>query len=264
MAMAIPERSNAAPRARTARWRGPVETTLFFVLLAIAWEVGVQALQVKSYLLPPPSDILRETVTSAPLLWLHALITLREVAIGFVVAVALGVAVAAAIFFVPLARRTLYPLMVALQSIPKVGLAPIIVVWCGYGLESKIVMAFLFAFFPIVIATMGGLASVPAHLEEHFRALKAGPFVTFRRLRMPAAMPNFVDGCKVAMPLAVIGAIVGEFVGSNDGLGNLILLATGSSRTTLTFAALLTVTALSFVLFYAIELVGRLVWWRQV
>lgn len=249
---------------KPAGWRGPLEATLFFAALAIAWEVAVKLLQVKAYLLPPPSAILAETLRSAPLLWTHALITLREVVIGFVLATVLGVAVAASIFFVPLARRTIYPLMVVLQSIPKVGLAPIIVVWCGYGLESKIVMAFLFAFFPIVIATMGGLASVPASLEEHFRALKAGPWITFRRLRMPAALPNFIDGCKVAMPLAVIGAIVGEFVGSNDGLGNLILLATGSSRTALTFAALLTVTALSFVLFYAIEIVGRLVWWRQV
>ena len=162
----------------------------------------------------------------------------------------------------PVARRTLYPLVIGLQSIPKIGLAPIIIVWFGYGLSSKVIMAFLFAFFPIVISTLGGLGATPAHLIEHFQALRASPWTTFWKLRVPSALPNFVDGCKVAMPMAVIGAVVGEFVGSNDGLGNLILLATGSSNATLTFAGLFAVTALSLLLFFLIELLGRLVWWR--
>ena len=182
---------------------------------------------------------------------------------GVLAAVALGVLVSVLIYFVPIAKRTLYPFMIALQSIPKIGLAPIIVVWSGYGLSSKVIMAFLFAFFPIVISTLGGLGGIPAHLEEHFKALGASPWETFWRLRVPSALPNFIDGCKVAMPLAVIGAIVGEFVGSNDGLGNLILMATGSSQTALTFAALAAVTGLSLALFYIIEILGRLVWWRS-
>jgi NitT/TauT family transport system permease protein len=193
----------------------------------------------------------------------QSLVTLSEVLAGFAGALLVGVPIAVAVFFLPIARRTLYPLVVALQSIPKVGLAPVMVVWLGYGLASKVTMAALFAGFPIIIATLGGFSGVPANLEEHFRALNAGPWTTLWRLRMPAALPGFVDGCKVAMPLAVIGAIVGEFVGSNDGLGNLILAATGASRTTLTFAALLAVTFLSLALFTLIELLGRLVWWRR-
>lgn len=250
----------AASLRRAVRER--LEPVLFFLLLGAAWEGSVRLLEIKSYLLPPLSAIGVALWEARGLLWTHTLVTLGEVLLGFAAAVLAGVPMALAVFLLPLARRTLYPLLIALQSIPKIGLAPIIVVWCGYGLGSKVLMAFLFAFFPIVIATLGGLSGIPAHLEEHFRALGAGRFATFWRLRVPAALPNFVDGCKLAMPLAVIGAIVGEFVGSNDGLGNLILTATGSSQTALSFAALLAVTALSLALFYAIELLGRLVWWR--
>lgn len=240
-----------------------LQTTAFFVVLGIAWEYSVKIFNVKSYLLPALSDIFREMWESKAILWQQTLITLNEVLLGFLFAATLGVAIAAAIHFLPLARRTLYPLVIGLQSIPKIGLAPIIIVWFGYGLTSKVIMAFLFAFFPIVIATLGGMASTPEHLIEHFQALRASPWTTFWKLRVPSALPNFVDGCKVAMPLAVIGAIVGEFVGSNDGLGNLILLATGSSNSTLTFAGLFAVTALSLFLFFVIELLGRFVWWRS-
>jgi NitT/TauT family transport system permease protein len=240
-----------------------IDAVLFFAVLALVWEFSVAAFDIKPYLLPSISSICEALWQSRAVIWDNSLITLGEVLWGFLAAVVLGVIIAALIYFVPVARRTIYPFMIALQSIPKIGLAPIIVVWFGYGLTSKVIMAFLFAFFPIVISTLGGLGGIPAHLEEHFRALRASPWETFWRLRVPSALPNFVDGCKVAMPLAVIGAIVGEFVGSNDGLGNLILMATGSSQTALTFAALAAVTALSLLLFYIIELLGRLVWWRS-
>jgi NitT/TauT family transport system permease protein len=243
--------------------RDTLQTALFFVFLGIAWEYSVRIFEVKSYILPPLSDIFRELWVSRGPLWENTLITLNEVLIGFLLAVVFGVAIAAAIYFLPIARRTLYPTVIGLQSVPKIGLAPIIIVWFGYGVFSKIVMAFLFAFFPVVIATLGGLNTTPANLIEHFQALRASRWTTFWKLRVPSALPNFIDGCKVAMPMAVIGAIVGEFVGSNDGLGNLILLATGSSNSTLTFAALFAVTGLSLILFFAIELLGRMVWWRS-
>jgi len=243
--------------------RDTLQTALFFVLLGLAWEYSVKFFEVRSYILPPLSDIFVEMWDSRALLWQHTLITLNEVLIGFLLAVVLGVAIAAAIFFLPIAKRTLYPTVIGLQSVPKIGLAPIIIVWFGYGVLSKVVMAFLFAFFPIVIATLGGLSTTPEHLIEHFQALRASRWTTFWKLRVPSALPNFVDGCKVAMPMAVIGAIVGEFVGSNDGLGNLILLATGSSNSSLTFASLFAVTGLSLFLFFLIELLGRFVWWRS-
>lgn len=234
----------------------------FFMVIGLAWELGVRHSGIQSYLLPPPSDIFAELWQSRSSLLAQSLVTLTEVFWGFVIAVVLGIPVAALVYFSNMAKRTVYPFLVALQSIPKIGLAPLIVVWFGYGLAAKLIMAFLFAFFPIVISTLGGLASTPAHLEEHFRALRATRWQSFWRLRVPSALPSILDGCKVAMPLAVIGAVVGEFVGSNDGLGNLILTASGSGNTTLTFAALIAVTALSLILFYGVAYWERFIWWR--
>jgi NitT/TauT family transport system permease protein len=254
-------KNNTKPKRKWLS-REVIDASIFFIILALVWEFGVQIFEVKAYLLPALSDIFKEGWSSRDLLWAQSLVTLKEVVLGFALAVILGVVIAALIFFVPIAKRTIYPLMIGLQSIPKIGLAPIIIVWFGYGLGSKVIMAFLFAFFPIIISTLGGLAATPRNLEEHFQALGASGWATFWKLRMPFALPSFMDGCKVAMPLAVIGAIVGEFVGSNDGLGNLILLATGSSNTALTFAALMAVTLMSLLLFFILERLGRFVWWR--
>jgi NitT/TauT family transport system permease protein len=238
------------------------ESAAFFVALVLAWEALVRLLHIKAYLLPTPSEIVVAGWERLGTLFSQTLITFYEVMLGFACALGGGILIALGIFVIPLLRRTLYPLVVAFQGTPKVALAPLIVVWIGYGTSSKVLMSFLFAFFPIVISTLGGLSSTPLHLEEHFRALRAPVWVTFWRLRIPNALPNLIDGCKVAMPLAVIGAIVGEFVGSDRGLGNLIVFAAGSSRTDLTFAAIIFVTLLSLVLYGIIEYAGRFVWWR--
>lgn len=238
------------------------EPLLFSLLLLGAWEWAVVAFEIKPYLLPAPTVIGKAIHNSAAVLFQQTLVTLKEVLLGFAAAALGGVALAIGIFAVPMIRRTIYPVVVALQGIPKVALAPVIVVWLGYGVESKVLMAFLFAVFPVVISTLGGLHSTPQNLEEHFRAMRASRWATFLHLRAPSALPNFVDGCKVAMPLAVIGAIVGEFVGSQSGLGHLIVFSTGAGRTDLTFAAIAAVTVLSLVLYGVIEKLGKLAWWR--
>jgi NitT/TauT family transport system permease protein len=242
--------------------RALIDGAIFFVLLGLLWEASVHVFDIKAYLLPRPSAILRESWDSRALLATHGWVTLKEVLLGFALAVVAGFAAAVLIYFVPLLRRTLYPLLIALQSIPKVGLAPIVVVWFGYGLSSKVLMAFLFAVFPVLVATMGGLRDTPQHLVEHFRTLQASFWQTLWQLRLPSLMPNFVDGCKIAMPLAVIGAVVGEFIGSYEGLGNLVMVASGAGKSSLTFAALLAVTLLSLALFAVVEALGKLVWWQ--
>jgi NitT/TauT family transport system permease protein len=256
-----PRRVGRAPQTGL-RWE-TVQVGGFFLALAVAWELAVGLFRVKEYLLPAPSAIALELWQSRWILLQHSVITLNETVWGFLAGVAAGVLLAAGIFFSRFARRTVYPLVVALQSVPKAAVAPLLIVWFGYGLASKVVMSFLIAFFPIVIAALGGLMSTPEHLLEHFRSHRASWWATFWRLRVPSALPSFVDGCKVAMPLAVIGAVIGEFVGSNEGLGNLIMLASGSMRTTLVFAALTAVTLLSLALFAIVEALGSFVWWRS-
>ena len=172
------------------------------------------------------------------------------------------IALALAIFAVPSLMRTVFPLIVVIQGIPKIALAPLMVIWVGYGITSKVLMAFLFAFFPVVITTLGGLAGTPVNLIEHFRANRASQWTTFRRLRIPSALPSMMDGCKAAMPLAVIGAIVGEFVGAEQGLGYLILEANASARSDLLFAALVVISVVAGALYWLVELIAARVWWR--
>ena len=233
-----------------------------FLVLALVWEKAVDIFHVKAYLLPPLSKVLTTAWTSRGVLLRESWITTLEIAQGFVWAMLGGVLLAVAIHAFGAVRRTVYPLIVVFQGLPKIALAPLMVIWVGYGSASKVLMAFLFAFFPVVISTLGGLASTSPALIEHFRAIRASRWTTFRRLQVPSALPAVIDGAKTAMPLAVIGAIVGEFVGSEAGLGHLILEANANARTDLLFAALLMVSLLAGVLYLVVELAGRRVWWR--
>lgn len=242
--------------------RRVVETILFWGALALVWEFGVTLAGVRSYLMPSLSKVVAAGWQERDLILAECWVTLREVLAGFALAVAGGVLLGMAIHFSAVARRTLYPLVTALQSMPKVALAPLMIVWFGYGFASKLASTFLFAFFPLVIATLGGLAGIAANLDEHFRALGASRWDTLLRLQLPAALPAFADGVKIAMPLAVIGAIVGEFIGAEQGLGHLMTLATANAQTDLMFAAILAITVLASLLFWAVDVASRAIWWR--
>ncbi|AZG09291.1 ABC transporter permease [Pigmentiphaga sp. H8] len=243
-------------------WRRVIDPTVLCLLLALLWERAVDMFGIKPYLLPPLSKVLESLWTNRATLVLQSWVTTQEVLAGFAIAVVGGIALGVAIHAMPLLRRALYPLVVVFQGLPKIALAPLMVIWFGYGSASKILMAFLFAFFPVVIATMGGLAGTPAHLIEHFKAIRAPAWTTFRRLYVPAALPSIMDGCRSAMPLAVIGAIVGEFVGSDSGLGHLILEANANGRTDYLFAALIVVSAVAGLLYLLVELAAKRIWWR--
>lgn len=251
---------DAASRIRSLR--AALEPVAVFIVLAVLWEWAVDIFAIKPYLLPALSSVLRSLWHNRMMLLEQALVTGGEIVLGYAAAVIGGVLMALAIFGWPLAYRMFYPVLVVFQGLPKIALAPLMVVWVGYGTSSKVLMAFLFAFFPVMIMTLGGLAGTPEHLVEHFRAIRASSWTMFRRLRLPAALPSIMDGCKTAMPLAVIGAIVGEFVGSQRGLGYLILESNAQARTDLLFAALVAISLLAGLLYWAIEVLARRVWWR--
>ena len=251
---------DAASRIRSLR--AALEPVAVFIVLAVLWEWAVDIFAIKPYLLPALSSVLRSLWHNRMMLLEQALVTGGEIVLGYAAAVIGGVLMALAIFGWPLAYRMFYPVLVVFQGLPKIALAPLMIVWVGYGTSSKVLMAFLFAFFPVMITTLGGLAGTPEHLVEHFRAIRASSWTMFRRLRLPAALPSIMDGCKTAMPLAVIGAIVGEFVGSQRGLGYLILESNAQARTDLLFAALVAISLLAGLLYWAIEVLARRVWWR--
>ncbi|WP_395446534.1 ABC transporter permease (plasmid) [Aminobacter sp. UC22_36] len=248
----------------SSRLAAYVQVISFFGAFLLFWEYGVRYFEVKSYILPPISSIAVAIWESKDQIFEHSMYTLGEVLIGFTAAVIIGVLLGMIVYVSPFAQRTIYPLVTALQTTPKSALAPLMIVWFGYGFISKVAMAFLFAFFPIVVATLGGFAGTSKNLEEHFRALNAGPWRTFTTLRLPSALPSFIDGCRVAMPLAMIGAIIGELVGSDRGLGNLIMLGTASSRTDLVFGCIIVITLISLVLYALIEFAAKSVWWRGI
>ena len=245
-----------------ASWRRFSDPLILAVVLAVLWEHSVNWFQVKAYLLPPLTKVFESLWGNRAILLSESWVTIQEVLAGFVLAVVGGVMLGGLIYSVPVINRTLYPLTVVFQGLPKIALAPLMVIWFGYGFTSKVLMAFLFAFFPVTVATLGGLAGTPAHLIEHFKAIGASRWTTFKRLLAPAAMPSIRDGCRAAMPLAVIGAIVGEFVGSERGLGHLILEANANARTDYMFAALIVISVVAGLLYALVEIAAKRVWWR--
>jgi NitT/TauT family transport system permease protein len=232
--------------------------TLTLLALVALWELLVRASNLPGWLLPAPSAIVQALAEWREDLVRHSLVTLYETLLGFALAIVISVPLAVAVVCSPILRNTIYPVLLAFQSVPKVAIAPLLTLWIGFGMLPKIAVVFLVCFFPIVVATATGLSAVPEPLMELTRSLSASTTQTFIKVRFPTAMPHIFVGLKIAITFAVIGAVIGEFVGSEDGLGYLILVSTSQSRTSLAFAALMLLTAMSIVLYYAITIIERL------
>jgi NitT/TauT family transport system permease protein len=211
------------------------------------------------YLVPTPGDVWSETVDQRSLLASDFKTTLFESLLGFGLAIAIAVPFAVATAYSRLLELTIYPALVALNAIPKIAIAPLLVIWMGFGIGPKIAMVVLICFFPIVISTATGLKSTPAELVELARSLSASSVQEFVKFRFPAALPYVFVGLKVAIALAVIGAVVGEFVGATEGLGYVIIASGQNANTPLAFAAIMLLSVMSIVLFYALVLLERLV-----
>jgi NitT/TauT family transport system permease protein len=222
------------------------------------WEVLCRMVRIPVWLLPAPSAIVRDTWTWADRIPGHLWVTFYETVGGFAVSVLVGVPLAIAIVYSPLMRRVLYPILLVVQSVPKVALAPLFLIWIGYGPKSNILIAAIVAFFPMVVNTAAGLESVEPDLLQLTHALQANTLRVFWKVRLPWALPHIFSGMKVAMSLAVIGAVVGEFVGSDRGLGYLILTASSNMNTAIVFGVMAVLSALGMVVFWAVCLAERL------
>lgn len=222
------------------------------LLIVIAWEAYVQLANVSKIVLPSPSDILIVSWQRSDLLLRETLPTALESLYGFALAVLIGVPLAVCVSSSRILNLSLYPILIATQSVPKVAIAPIILVWFGLGMQSKLAIAFLVAFFPIVVDTATGLQATPPGLMELARSLRASRWQIFWKVQFPAALPFIFAGAKVAVTLAVIGAVIGEFVGSVNGLGNLLLSANSQLNGPLAWAALVWLSVLGVVLFLAV------------
>jgi NitT/TauT family transport system permease protein len=222
------------------------------VALLLAWHFYVVAFNVAPAVLPRPGAVGDAILKNWRLLAEEGRITLMESLYGFLLAFFLGVPLAVAISSSRTLNLMFYPLLIATQSLPKVALAPLILVWLGMGLESKLAIAWLVAFFPIVVDTATGLRNTPAEFLDLAASVRANGWQTFWKIRFPAALPFVLSGCKVAITLAVIGAVIGEFIGSNEGLGNLLLVANSQVNVPLAFAALFGLAVIGIGLYAAV------------
>jgi NitT/TauT family transport system permease protein len=252
------ETSDEATESSESSARAIVGATLTFLALVGLWELLVRGLNIPGWLLPAPSAIAIALAEWRDELVRHSFVTLYETLLGFALSIAISIPLAVAVVYSALLRNTIYPILLTFQSVPKVAIAPLLVLWIGFGMLPKIAVVFLVCFFPIIVATATGLSAAPAPLMELIRSLSASTMQTFIKIRFPTAMPYIFVGLKVAITFAVIGAVIGEFVGSEDGLGYLILVSTSQSRTPLAFAALLLLTVISIVLYYGIAFIERI------
>jgi len=245
-------------RERHARLRNILYPLGVVIALLLSWEAGARVLGIPLFLLPPPSAIAVSFIANAPLLLFHGWITTAEILLGFALSIVVGIPLALAIFLWPTFSRSVLPLLVSSQAMPKVAVAPLFLVWFGFGLLPKVLIAFLIAFFPVVISTAVGLASIEPEKIYLARSMGFGATATFFKFRLPNALPSIFGGLKISITLAVVGAVVGEFVGGDAGLGYLLMVANGSMDTRLLFAGIVALTVLGVVLFLLVELAERL------
>jgi NitT/TauT family transport system permease protein len=231
---------------------------LLLVIFLAGWHAASAYGLIPPYLVPPPSTVWSRGIETAGLLWGHSLVTSYEILIGFLLSVIGGVLLGAAIVSSRTLEQTLYPWLVVIQVIPKVAIGPLLVVWLGFGLGPKVLIAFLLGFFPILINTMLGLKSVPRDSIFLMQTMGASRLTVFRRLLLPHAMPSICGALKVAVTFATIGAIVGEFIGANIGLGYVLIAATGNLDTGLLFVALFWVTAVALLFYGAVAAIEKL------
>ncbi len=232
----------------------PALTIAIFLLL---WELATNFFETPVWLVPAPSDILLSFV-GRPDFWGHAWATLYVTVSGFVLAIVIGVPIAVVVVYSPVLRNALYPIILITQSIPKIAFAPILLIWIGYGTKTTVIVAFLVAFWPVIVNTATGLSSPSQELLDLARQLSASQFQIYTKIRFPSALPYFLSGLKVAVTLSVIGAVIGEFVGADRGLGYLVISATSQFKTPVAFAAMGLLALMGIVLFSGVTVLEKI------
>lgn len=247
---------------RLGGWLGAsrefVVPMIALILLMLVWEAGVRLFSIPEYLLPAPSRIIEDTAAMGPQLGEHVVATLRTVLFGFLLSIAVSFPLAVLISSSRLAADAIYPLLVLTQSVPKVAIAPILVVILGPNELPRVIVTFLVAFFPLVIAMTTGLLAVPPELIELARSCRASKLQELMRVRLPYSVPFIFSGLKSAIALSVVGAVVGEFVAAEKGLGYLITSATAFFKVPVAFGAMLILALLGILLFQLIVVAERI------
>jgi putative hydroxymethylpyrimidine transport system permease protein len=243
--------------------RSSLAAAAVFAGLMAAWEGACWWWALPDYVLPPPSRIVLVAVGQAPLLLPHAAITALEIVAGIAIALAVALPLAVVMFALPAAERSLAPFLVASQAVPVFAIAPLLVVWLGYGLASKIIMAAVIIFFPITVNLLEGLKSCDREYRLLFRLMGAGFWQSLRLLYWPWALPHFFAGLRVGASVATIGAVIGEWVGAQQGLGYLMIQSNARMRVDVVFAAIGWLSVMGLGLWALVGLLERrVITWR--
>lgn len=262
---AAASRSRPTGRQRARRWAGQAgPPAVLLAAILLAWEWGVRAFGVPFYILPSPVRIARLMVTDQGVLLSEAGVTLAEVLLGFAIAFIVGASLALLIFSSRTVERAVYPLIIASQTVPVFAIAPLLIVWFGYGMLSKVAMAALIVFFPIVVNTVDGLRAADPDAVNLLLILGATPGQILWKIRAPAALPFVFSGTRIAVATSVIGAVIGEWVGATQGLGFLMIHANAQLHIDLVFAAIVYLSLMAIGLFLAVSAMEWVVLpWRR-
>ncbi|HEV2073063.1 MAG TPA: ABC transporter permease [Thermomicrobiales bacterium] len=243
------------------RWVWPM---LLLIALGLGWEIAVRLTETPRWMLPPPSAVFTSFYEDWSLLMQHTRVTLVEVLIGFVLALVAGIATGVAIDSSRIIERAVYPLLIASQTIPMVVLAPLFLIWFGYGLLPKVLITALVAYFPLAVNTVDGLRSGDREILALLRSMGASRWQRFRLAKVPAALPSIFSGARIAVAFCVIGAVFGELVGAKEGLGYLMERAASQFETARVFAAIFILAFMGVGLFVAVTLLEHLLLpWRR-
>lgn len=251
--------SQSTGRASAGEMPQWLAVSLTTIVLLGLWEAAVRIMQVPAFIVPTPSAVAMRVWTdlASGIILPHLWITFYEVFVGFIVAALLGIALGTGIALVRWLDKTIYPFVLALQTIPKVAVAPLLIIWFGYGTQSKIVTAALLAFFPILVNVVAGLRTGDPRRILLMRALRAGPIKTYFKVRLPAMLPYLFAGLEVGVIFAVIGAVVGEFIGASQGLGSVIIQRQASVDVTGVFSVLFYLSAMGIIMSVVLRMIAR-------
>jgi ABC-type nitrate/sulfonate/bicarbonate transport system permease component len=240
------------------KFREYLPALFLFIGVIALWQLVTSVTSIPPYILPKPTDIAKEIWDERGSLFPAAGTTGEEVLIGFLLAVTFGYALAVLFTYSKIAERAIYPIVIASQTIPILAIAPLLVVWFGFGILPKVLVVALFGFFPVAINTVAGMSSVERDTFLLMRSFGASRWETFRRVRFPASLPFFFTGVKQAAVISVIGAVAGEWVGADKGMGPLMIAANSYLRTSLVFAAIIYLSVMAVGMFLIVSVVERL------
>ena len=236
-------------------WTLPTAITIGII---IVWEFWVKIFGIQEWLLPPPTAIFSEMFESRDLFLMHTLVTINEVVLGFMFALIVGIFLAGAISYSNLVERVAYPFVIASQTVPVIVIAPLLLIWIGYGILPKIIVVMLISFFPIVVNTVDGLKSADTEMMNMLRTLGASKQQQFFKVRVPYSIPFLFSGMRIAITLSVIGAVIGEWVGSSAGLGYLMMRSAPQFLTDRVFASIIILSIMGITLFFLVVLIEKL------